>query len=117
MKDATHLILDIKECEEFKKLFSKKIIKNCLLELVKISKMKAITKPLVFYYNHKEKQESGVTGFIIISDSHISIHTYPYKKSLYLDLFSCKSFDSDKIYSFIKNEFKPSKTNKKLIKR
>jgi len=117
MKDGTHLILDLKDCKEIERLSNEKLIKNFFLELVKISEMKAITKPSVLYYEHKEKEESGITGYIIISDSHISVHTYPFKKSLYLDLFSCRRFDSDKISDYTKELFKPNKTTKKLIKR
>ena len=69
------------------------------------------------YYEHKEKEESGITGFIIIADSHISVHTYPFKKSLYLDLFSCKGFDFKQVINYIKERFKPEKLAKKLIKR
>jgi len=117
MKNGTHLILDLKECKEYEKLSNKKFIESFLLNLVKISKMKAITKPNVLYYKHKEKEESGVTGFIIIADSHISIHTYPFKKSLYLDLFSCKNFYSQKIINYVQETFEPEKLTKKLIRR
>ncbi len=117
MKDATHLILDLKDCKNLEKLSNKKFIESFLLELVKISKMKAITKPKVLYYENKEKEESGITGFIIISDSHISIHTFPFKKSLYLDLFSCKNFDSKEIINYVKRTFEPGKLTKRLMKR
>lgn len=117
MKDATHLILDLKDCKNLEKLSNKKFIESFLLELVKISKMKAITKPSVLNHEHEEKEESGITGFIIISDSHISIHTYPFKKSLYLDLFSCKRFDFSKIINYVQETFEPGKLTKKLMKR
>ena len=115
MKDGTHLILDLKDCKESKKLLDEKFIKNFLLELVKIIKMKPLTRPKVLYYEHGEKEESGVTGFIIISDSHISVHTYPFKKSLYFDLFSCKKFDSEKVINYLEETFKPGKTARKLL--
>ncbi len=117
MKDATHLILDLKDCKEIEKLSNEKFVRGFLLELVEIIKMKALTKPNVLYYKHEEKEESGITGFIIISNSHISVHTYPFKKSLYLDLFSCKRFDSDKVINYVKEIFEPKNLIKKLIKR
>ncbi len=117
MKDGTHLILDLKNCKNSEKLSNKKFIETLLFELAKISEMKTITNPCVIYYKHKEKEESGITGFIIIADSHISIHTYPFKKSLYLDLFSCKSFKSDKIITYVKEILEPAKLTRKLIKR
>lgn len=117
MKDGTHLILDLKECKNLEELSNKKFIESLLLKLVKITGMKAITKPYVLYYEHEKKEESGITGSIIISDSHISLHTYPFKKSLYFDLFSCKNFDSKKIINCIKEIFEPKKIVKRLIRR
>lgn len=117
VKDGTHLIIDLKGCRNLERLSDKRFIESFLLELVGIAKMKAITKPNVLYYEHEEKEESGVTGFVIISDSHISIHTYPFKKSLYLDLFSCKIFDSKKIVGYIKGIFQPESITDKLVKR
>jgi S-adenosylmethionine decarboxylase len=117
MKNGTHLILDLKGCKDLEKLSSKNFIKAFLLELVKITEMKAITKPSVLYYEHEEREESGVTGFVIISDSHISVHTYPFKKSLYLDLFSCKNFNSDDVIKYVKGTFEPEGLTKRLIKR
>ncbi|MBU1289815.1 S-adenosylmethionine decarboxylase [Patescibacteria group bacterium] len=117
MKDGNHLILDLKNCEKIEKLSSKKFVENFIFELVKIAEMKAIIKPKVLYYEHEEKEESGVTGFVIIADSHVSIHTYPFKESLYLDLFSCKKFNSRKIVNLVQKTFEPKKLTKKLIKR
>ncbi len=117
MKNGTHLIIDLKECEKIERLSNSKFIENFLLELVKMTEMKAITKPKVLYYEHEEKEESGVTGFIIISDSHASIHTYPFKKSLYFDLFSCKEFNSEKIINYVRETFKPKSIKKLLIQR
>jgi S-adenosylmethionine decarboxylase len=117
VKDGMHLIIDLKGCRNLERLSDKRFIENFLLELVEIAKMKAITKPNVLYYEHEEKEESGVTGFVIIADSHISIHTYPFKESLYLDLFSCKIFDSRKIISYVKGIFRPGSIADRLIKR
>ena len=47
----------------------------------------------------------------------IGRHWIPFKKSLYLDLFSCKKFDSNKIIDYSKEIFKPKKITKKLINR
>ena len=117
MKDGTHLIIDLKGCKNLERLSDKRFIESFLLELVRIAKMKAITKPNVLYYEHEDREESGVTGFVIIAESHVSVHTYPFKESLYLDLFSCKIFDSKKITDYIKETFQPEIMTDRLIKR
>ena len=55
MKEANHLIFDLKACKNLERLSDKKFIEDFLLKLVKLSKMNAITKPNVLYYEHEEK--------------------------------------------------------------
>jgi S-adenosylmethionine decarboxylase proenzyme len=38
----------------------------------------------------------GVTGVLVLSESHFSVHTYPEREDLYLDIFCCsESFDPE----------------------
>ena len=57
--------------------------------------MTRITEPNVLEYNGPKIEDAGVSGFVIIAESHISIHTFPYRNYVNIDIFSCKSFDSD----------------------
>jgi S-adenosylmethionine decarboxylase proenzyme len=43
----------------------------------------------------------GVTGVILLAESHFSIHTYPEDDKLYFDLFCCKKIDNVKYYAHI----------------
>lgn len=45
--------------------------------------------------------ESGLSGFVIIAESHFSIHTWPEKNYFSADLYSCKGFDSDQVMKHI----------------
>jgi S-adenosylmethionine decarboxylase proenzyme len=39
----------------------------------------------------------GVTGVLVLSESHFSVHTYPENNSVYLDIFCCsETFDPEK---------------------
>ena len=35
----------------------------------------------------------GHSGVVLLYESHAAIHTYPARRSLFLDVFSCKLFD------------------------
>ena len=38
----------------------------------------------------------GVTGVLVLSESHFSVHTYPENNNLYLDIFCCsETFDPE----------------------
>jgi S-adenosylmethionine decarboxylase len=89
-----HLMLDLNECDP--------VILNdldacfkLLNELPEMIRMTKITQPYVFRYSAPVPEDSGITGVTIIAESHIPLHTYPKKRFVFVDLFSCKPFDVD----------------------
>ncbi len=57
--------------------------------------MTKITEPTVFQYVGEKPEDWGVSGFVIIAESHIAIHTFPDHGYVWVDVFSCKEFDTD----------------------
>ncbi|GIX06871.1 MAG: adenosylmethionine decarboxylase [Candidatus Poribacteria bacterium] len=55
--------------------------------------MTKIAPPHVIAYSGIKPEDWGLSGFVLIAESHISIHTFPEKRYLSLDIFSCKPFD------------------------
>src|SRR6266581_1922447 len=56
-------------------------------------------------------------GFVIIAESHISIHTFPDRNSALVDIFSCKQFDIHKAVDYIVAKLDAHKADKKLSGR
>jgi len=56
--------------------------------------MTKITQPNVFHYAGKVPEDRGITGMVIIAESHISLHTFPLRSFAFIDIFSCKPFDT-----------------------
>lgn len=79
--------------------------------------MTKITKPYVIRYTAPNHEESGITGFVMIAESHISIHTYPHKDYAFIDVFSCKPFDIEPTVTSIKRMFKAGNIEHKCIER
>lgn len=92
-------------------------IEKFLIELTKKIGMIAISKPLVLYHEASDENESGVTGTIILAESNITIHTYPFKNFFCLDVFSCNEFNIEKTISYLRNVLKLKDFKKQLIKR
>ena len=67
--------------------------------------MTRITEPEVLKYDAPKGQDSGVSGFVIIAESHISIHTFPNRDYVNIDIFSCQPFDHDQALSEVKSLF------------
>ena len=72
--------------------------------------MTKIMPPYVFKYIGKKPADWGLSGVVLIAESHISIHTFPLKQFLSVDIFSCKMFDSDEVIHFIEDLFSLTKT-------
>ena len=58
--------------------------------------MTKITEPRILKYAAPQQGDSGLTGFVVIAESHISVHTFPERNYVNIDIFSCKSFDAGK---------------------
>ena len=57
--------------------------------------MTKISEPYVLQYSGEKPEDWGVTGFVIIAESHIAIHTFPDHGYVWVDIFSCKEFEAD----------------------
>lgn len=90
----------------FETLASVEAIANFLDTLPAEIGMTKIMPPYVFKYDGGDKPEDwGVSGFVIIAESHISIHTFPEKGYFSIDIFSCKDFDIPAALEIIKSFF------------
>jgi S-adenosylmethionine decarboxylase len=67
--------------------------------------MTKVAPPQVFRYTGSKPDDWGVTGVVIIAESHISIHTFPERRYVNIDIFSCKDFDHQRAVSELKERF------------
>ena len=67
--------------------------------------MTKIVPPQVYTYHGKTAEDWGVSGFVLIAESHISIHTFPDRQYVNIDIFSCKDFDAVSSLDDVKRTF------------
>ncbi len=89
-----HLIIDGYD-GDVAKMWDQKLIRSFLIDYPDSLGMTRITEPNVLEYNGPVAEDAGVSGFVIIAESHISIHTFPLRRYVNIDIFSCKSFDNE----------------------
>ncbi|MBI2644313.1 MAG: S-adenosylmethionine decarboxylase [Candidatus Wildermuthbacteria bacterium] len=76
-----------------------KFVLNLLLEIPPILDMKILSGPnLVQDY---DTGHEGFSGFEIIDFSHVSIHTFVDTQEAFIDIFSCKPFDYEKVRKYL----------------
>ncbi|MFH1095551.1 MAG: adenosylmethionine decarboxylase [Candidatus Micrarchaeota archaeon] len=89
-----HLTMDLYGCNK-KKLKDVGFVYNFLDEMPGLVGMTKIMPPYTFQYNGVKPEDWGVSGIVLIAESHISIHTFPEKGFASVDIFSCKDFDTE----------------------
>jgi S-adenosylmethionine decarboxylase len=73
-------------------LNSKDLILSCLNELLGILDMHALTEPqVVLAPDNHIKDPGGWSAFVIIAESHISIHTFPRREFVSIDVYTCRN--------------------------
>jgi S-adenosylmethionine decarboxylase len=79
----------------------------CLSELPERLGMHKLADPFLMELGHQgPKDPGGVTGFVIIAESHISIHTFPLRGFVSADVYTCQSsLDTQRICAYFTEAF------------
>ena len=112
-----HLIIDGHGCDR-DQLYDAELVRRFLDEYPSQIEMTKITSPRVLKYNGGAKPEDGgVSGFVIIAESHISIHTFPERSYVNIDIFSCKQFDGSRAILEVAKYFKMQDVHHIVVNR
>ena len=104
---------------DYELLNNKEVVLSVLADLPEKLGMKALSKPMVLSAPANwVKDPGGWSGFVIIAESHISIHTFPKRRFVSADVYSCRNgLDVQKIVAFFTKTFKLSDVENHFIKR
>ena len=95
----------------FEPLDDENYIRYALEEMAKAS-----GATIVNWAKHKYSPQ-GISYVLLVSESHISIHTYPEEGYLAADIFTCGKADPTKAIPVIERLFKPKLMTSKIIIR
>jgi len=79
--------------------------------------MTRISPPYVLKYVGPILEDWGISGFVFIAESHISVHTFVEQNYVNIDIFSCKDFDAAKAIKDFQDAFQLIKSRTGLIDR
>ena len=113
---GSHLMIDGHHAEK-SKLEDKNFIHSLLERLPLEMDMHKIMPVHVIDVTGSQPEDSGITGVVIVAESHIAIHTFPEKRFVSLDVFSCKDFDTQKAVSSLVEAFQIGRFETHLINR
>lgn len=110
--NGPHLMLD---CFGSKNLENFELVHSFLDELPGLIGMHKLAPPYVIKQNKPHDQ--GVTGVVILEESHASIHTFAQTGLITIDVYSCKGFDPKAVVEFVKQKFSPEKIGVNFVER
>lgn len=106
-----HYLIELKECDA-SLLKDADYVETALKEAINIS---GATKIGEIFHRFSPQ---GISGVILISESHFSIHTWPEHQYAALDLFSCdEHLKIQQAYQFLVKKFKAKTSNITEIRR
>jgi S-adenosylmethionine decarboxylase len=79
--------------------------------------MTKIAPPFVYRYVGEKPEDWGVSGFVLIAESHIAIHTFPERGYVWVDVFSCKGFEGEKAVESVTDAFALNETKVQTLER
>ena len=111
-----HLILEAYGCSK-EKLADMGLMSQTLDAYPAQLDMTKIMPPYVFTYKGTVPDDWGVSGIVLIAESHISIHTFPDKGFATLDIFSCRDFDVEAAVEYFSSIYQPERFDKQVLMR
>ena len=94
-----HFLLDLWGAKNLSNL---DFIKNSLIEAAKSCNATILDTKM-----HSFGDKHGVTGVVILAESHISIHTWPETEFCAIDIFMCGDCDAENAVKLLKKLFEP----------
>ena len=101
-----HLMMDIYNCAP-QVLNDKDLVLKILNTLPKKLGMRVLLEPVVTFAQPNGKRDpGGWSGFVMIQESHISVHTFIKRRFVTIDIYSCKHFDTQYAIDYFIKMFK-----------
>lgn len=79
--------------------------------------MTKIAPPHVVRYVGSKPEDWGISGYVLIAESHISIHTFAERSFANIDIFSCKDFDAHRVIADLQEMLQLTKLRSFLLRR
>ena len=93
-------------------------ITRALQELPDRMGMKRLIPPRVVHAGaNKKKDPGGYSGFVIIQESHIAVHTFPSRRFVSIDVYSCRNFRTAPVLAYFRRVFGIRKIERNIVVR
>lgn len=94
------MICDFKEITNNKLLNDSALLKNLLIGICEKYDLKVLNEVVHNF------QPIGCSVLLLLSESHMSIHTFPEKKYIAFDIYTCRQYSNNDCYNEIYGNIK-----------
>ena len=108
---GTHLLADLHGVSP-ERLNDAALLADCLLGAARECRLTPLGAPVMYGF-----PGGGVTGFLLLAESHIALHTYPERGFMALDVFSCGRGDPLAALAVLRAALAPQRERVQLTER
>ena len=113
MSKGTHVIMDCHGVPPDVCLNDKKLLET----VVRAAKSNGATIINTSRYRFGHDSPPGCTVFVMMDESHVSVHTYAEEGKMAIDVFACGSTDAQAVAEHLKMELELKNCSEKSIER
>ena len=99
-----HLMLELYGCDR-NILSNESLIRSVLDEYPARVEMEKVSPVHLYQIETSNPLDAGLSGFVVIAQSHISLHAWPEYGEVDIDICSCKEFSQEDAIAFAKHMF------------
>ena len=111
-----HLMLELYGCNRHI-LSNESLVKSVLEEYPARVEMEKVSPVHLYQIETSNPLDAGLSGFVVIAQSHISLHAWPEYGEVDIDICSCKEFSQEDAIAFAKQMFQTNDVEAHFVVR
>lgn len=111
-----HLVLQLARCDPAA-IGSRRVLRRWAIDLVDLIGMKRRGSPLVEHFGHADPITAGFSVHQWLETSNLTAHFSELLRTGYVDVFSCRDFDPEKVVAFCIERFGAQNTATLVVLR
>lgn len=111
-----HLMLELYGCDRHI-LSDESLVRGVLEEYPARVDMETVSPVHLYQIETSNPLDAGLSGFVVIAQSHISLHAWPEYGEVDIDICSCKEFSQEDAISFAKEMFQTNDVEAHFVVR
>jgi len=111
-----HLMVELYGCDRAL-LSDEPLVRRVLEELPARVQMQKVSPVHLYSIETDNPLDAGLSGFVVIAQSHISLHAWPEYGEVDIDICSCQSFSQQDVLAFVCDLFQTNDVEAHFVVR